>query len=86
MSHCANTLFSSISRFRTFFFWVGVGSAQLSPYFPAVVMSLLTRLQANKTDKFANLFVCFVLYTLAIRVDGMTPDYVVGVVEAAQVG
>ncbi|KAF8511326.1 CAS/CSE protein [Gautieria morchelliformis] len=60
--------------------------AQLSPYFPAVVMSLLTRLQANKTDKFANLFVCFLLYTLAIRVDGVTPDYVVGVVEAAQAG
>ncbi|KAF8583471.1 Cse1-domain-containing protein [Ramaria rubella] len=60
--------------------------AQLSQYFPAVIMSLLTRLQANKTDKFANLFATFVLYILAIRVDGVTPDFVVGVVEAAQAG
>lgn len=49
-------------------------------------MSLLTRLQANKTDKFANLFCHFVLYIFALRVDGMTPDYVVGVVEGAQAG
>ena len=49
-------------------------------------MSLLTRLQANKTDKFANLLACFILYVLAIRVEGMTPDYVVGVVEGAQTG
>jgi exportin-2 (importin alpha re-exporter) len=49
-------------------------------------MSLLTRLQTNKTDKFANLFCFFVLYIFAIRVGGMTPDYVLGVMEGAQAG
>ncbi|KAF8513582.1 CAS/CSE protein [Hysterangium stoloniferum] len=60
--------------------------AQLSPYFPAVIVSLLTRLQANKTDKFANLFAYFVLYILAIQVEDVTPDFVIGVVEGVQAG
>jgi len=51
-----------------------------------VVMSLLTRLQGNRTDKFASLFAYFVLYVVAIEVEGVTPEYVMGTVEAAQPG
>ncbi|GJJ14609.1 hypothetical protein Clacol_008875 [Clathrus columnatus] len=51
-----------------------------------IILSLLTRLQANKTDKFANLFAYFLLYIWAIQAEGFTPDYVIGVMEGIQAG
>ena len=47
---------------------------------------LLTRMQANKTDKFVYLFTRFILYTMAINKDGFTPDQIVGAIEEIQSG
>ena len=51
-----------------------------------MVMSLLTRLQTHGTERFAGLFGYSVLYVLAVDVEGVTPEFVVGTVEAAQSG
>lgn len=47
-------------------------------------MTLLTRMQTSKTDKFVYLFTLFLLFTMAINVDGLSPDYVIGTVEEIQ--
>lgn len=47
-------------------------------------MTLLTRLQTSKTDKFVYLFARFLLFTMAVNVDGLTPDYVIGTIEEIQ--
>lgn len=49
-------------------------------------MSLLTRLQTSKTDKFSNELCFFFLYIWAIRVEGVTPDVVVAAVDTIQTG
>ncbi|KAG6868898.1 hypothetical protein C0993_008196 [Termitomyces sp. T159_Od127] len=59
---------------------------QLKQYFKAVVMTLLTRMQTSKTDKYVHLFTKFFLFTLAINVDGLSPDYVIGTIEEIQPG
>lgn len=59
-------------------------SGDLKQYFKGVIMTLLTRLHANKTDKFAYLFARFLLFTMAVNVDGLTPDYVIGTIEEIQ--
>ena len=47
-------------------------------------MTLLTRMQTSKTDKFTYLFVYFLMFTIALKIDGLGPDYVVGTVEEIQ--
>ena len=47
---------------------------------------LLTRMQANKTDKFVYLFTHFILYTMAVDKAGFTPDQIVGAIEEIQPG
>lgn len=47
-------------------------------------MALLTRMHSSKTDKFVYLFARFLIFTMAIKVDGLTPDYVIGTVEEIQ--
>ena len=47
---------------------------------------LLTRMQANKTDKFVYLFTHFILYTMAVNKVGFTPDQIVGAIEEIQAG
>lgn len=58
----------------------------LKQYFKAIIMALLTRMQSNKTDKFVYHFARFFIFTLAINVEGLTPDYVIGTVEEIQHG
>lgn len=41
-------------------------------------------MQTSKTDKYVYLFTYFVLFTMAIQVDGLTPDYLIGTVEQIQ--
>ena len=41
-------------------------------------------MQTSKTDKFVYYFVYFLAFCLAINAEGLTPDYVVGEVEAIQ--
>jgi hypothetical protein len=41
-------------------------------------------MQTSKTDKFVYLFAYFLVFTMAIDVDGLKPDFVVGTVEEIQ--
>jgi exportin-2 (importin alpha re-exporter) len=56
----------------------------LRPFFRPVIVTLLTRLQANKTDKFVYGFTRFVLFMLALNVEGFTADYIISDFEAIQ--
>ncbi|KAG2347759.1 hypothetical protein BDR05DRAFT_996109 [Suillus weaverae] len=59
--------------------------AQLKQYFKAVVMTLLTRMQTSKMDKsYVYLFLHFLLFTMALNVDGLSPDYVISAIEEIQ--
>ena len=49
-------------------------------------MTLLTRMQSSKTDSYVYHFVYFLSYTLAVPVEGLTPDFVVSAIEAIQPG
>jgi len=60
--------------------------SDLLQYIKPVFFTLLTRLQANKTDKFSYLFAKFVLYIMAIDVEGLDPDYFIRTVEEIQPG
>jgi exportin-2 (importin alpha re-exporter) len=45
---------------------------------------LLTRMQTSKTDKFVHLFALFLMFSMALNVDGLSPDYVISTVEEIQ--
>ena len=47
-------------------------------------MTLLTRMQTSKTDKYVYNFVYFATFTMAINVGGLTPDVFIGVFESIQ--
>ena len=49
-------------------------------------MTLLTRMQQNKTNNYVYYFVYFLLYLLAINADGITPDYLILTVDEIQSG
>ena len=50
----------------------------LQPYFRQIIMTLLTRMQQNKTNNYVYNFVYFVL---TINADGITPDYIIQTVD-----
>ena len=58
--------------------------ATLQQYFRKVIVTFLTRMQTSKTDKYVYHFVYFLGFCLAISSEGLTPDYIVGEVEAIQ--
>ena len=58
----------------------------LQPYFRQIIMTLLTRMQQNKTNNYVYYFVYFLLYLLAINADGITPDYLIQPVDEIQSG
>jgi hypothetical protein len=47
-------------------------------------MTLLTRLQTSKTDKYTLLFTRFLLFVTAVNVEGLSPDYLIGTMEEVQ--
>ncbi len=59
-------------------------SAALKQYFRGLIVTLLTRMQTSKTDKYVYHFVYFLGFCLAINSEGLTPDYIVGEIEAIQ--
>lgn len=61
-------------------------SAVLKEYIRPLMMTLLTRMQTSKTDTYVYLFVYFVLFSMAINVEGLTPDFIPQAVEAVQPG
>ncbi|KAF8188046.1 importin alpha re-exporter [Pholiota molesta] len=63
---------------------LNVKPANLQQYLKPILISLLTRLHANKTDKFAYLFAKFLLFMMAINVEGFTPDLVISTMEEIQ--
>ncbi len=58
--------------------------ADSKQYFRGLIVTLLTRMQTSKTDKYVYHFVYFLSFCLAIGVEGLNPDYVVSEVEAIQ--
>lgn len=58
--------------------------SHLKPYMRPLVITLLTRMQTSKTDKYVYHFTYFFLLTMAIDVAGMGPDYVMSTVEEVQ--
>ncbi|EIW74080.1 importin alpha re-exporter [Coniophora puteana RWD-64-598 SS2] len=63
-----------------------VPPAQLKQFFRPIIVVLLTRMQSSKTDKYVYLFSYFLLFCMAIDVQGLGPDYVISTVEEVQVG
>jgi len=61
-------------------------SNSLQPYFRQIIVTLLTRMQQNKTNTYVYYFVYFLLYILAINVSGLTPDYLIQAVDEIQPG
>jgi len=66
--------------------FLNVNTADLQQFLKPIFLMLLTRMQANKTDKFVYLFTRFILYTMAINKEGFTPDQTVGAIEEIQPG
>jgi exportin-2 (importin alpha re-exporter) len=58
----------------------------LRPQLRAVLITLFTRLQTSKTDRYVQLFAHFVLYAMAVQVDGLAPDVLIGATEEIQPG
>ncbi|KAH6910802.1 importin alpha re-exporter [Coprinopsis sp. MPI-PUGE-AT-0042] len=63
-----------------------VKPAALQQYLKPIIITLLTRMQTSKTDKYVYLFSKFLLYTMAINVDGLGPDTIIAAVESIQPG
>ncbi|KAJ6621313.1 importin alpha re-exporter [Mycena sp. CBHHK59/15] len=61
-----------------------VRPGDLQQYFKSVIMTLLTRMQSSKTDKFVYLFSRFLLYCMALDKVGLGPDYVIAIIEDIQ--
>ncbi|KAG9044436.1 importin-alpha export receptor [Tulasnella sp. UAMH 9824] len=55
-------------------------------YFPAILNSVFTRLQTNKTDKFTYSLAYWFFFTMALPIDGLGPDTLIGAVERIQAG
>jgi len=53
--------------------------ADFEPYFRPIVINLPTRMRTSETDKF--LFTYFSLFAMAVKVDGLTPDYLIGTIK-----
>lgn len=60
--------------------------AQLKQYMRALMVTLLTRMQTSKTDKYVYHFTHFFLFAMAIDVPDLGPDFVVSAVEEVQPG
>lgn len=56
----------------------------MKQYFKAVIMTLLTRMQTSKTDQFVYLFARFLLFIMAVNVEGLGPDYPISFIEEIQ--
>lgn len=59
---------------------------ELQKTFNAVMLTLLNRLQTTRTDKYAMAFVRFLCFMLASTSGGVTPAFIVSVVESIQPG
>ncbi|KAI0329277.1 Cse1-domain-containing protein [Cubamyces sp. BRFM 1775] len=58
--------------------------ATVKQYFKSIIITLLTRMQTSKTDKYVYHFVYFLGFCLAVGKEEITPDYIVNEVESIQ--
>ncbi|CAE6484305.1 unnamed protein product [Rhizoctonia solani] len=58
----------------------------LGPLFNGILVTVMTRLQANKTPAFSYGFMHFACAAMASRAEGMGPDFFIGAVESVQPG
>ncbi|CAE6398308.1 unnamed protein product [Rhizoctonia solani] len=58
----------------------------LRPLFNGILVTIMTRLQANKTPAFSYGFMRFACATMAVRTEGMGPDFFIAAVESVQPG
>ncbi|CAE7209613.1 unnamed protein product [Rhizoctonia solani] len=58
----------------------------LRPLFNGILVTVMTRLQANKTPAFSYGFMRFACATMAVRTEGMGPDFFISAVESVQPG
>ncbi|KAF9036301.1 CAS/CSE protein [Panaeolus papilionaceus] len=65
---------------------LNVKPENLQQYLKPIFFTLLTRLHANKTEKFEYLFSHFLLYALAVNVKGLTPDLLIETMNSVQPG
>ncbi|KAF5349357.1 hypothetical protein D9758_011786 [Tetrapyrgos nigripes] len=65
---------------------LSVPPENLNTFFKPIILSMLTRLQTSKTDNFVFLFSKFLLFVMALNIEGLGPDYVIGTVESIQSG
>ncbi|KAG9074562.1 importin-alpha export receptor, partial [Ceratobasidium sp. UAMH 11750] len=63
-----------------------LGPDQLAPLFGGILVTVMNRLQANKTPAFSYGFMRFVCAAMAVQRDGLGPDFVIGAVETIQAG
>ena len=67
-----------------------VVSAELQGFIRPLFLTLLTRMQtnaqSNKPEKFSYLFAKFILFAMALNVNGLTPDYFIVEMEQIQPG
>lgn len=77
---CADPFIFSSSRSEHIF------RQTLRQYFPAVIVSLLSRMQTSKTEKYVYHFVYFLTFVMGINVPGLSPDYLIEIVEQIQGG
>ncbi|KDQ12400.1 hypothetical protein BOTBODRAFT_34372 [Botryobasidium botryosum FD-172 SS1] len=61
-----------------------VAPTDLRQYLRDVLMTLFTRLQTSRTDKYTYGLAYFIFYTMAIQVEGLNPDFVISAVESVQ--
>ncbi|KAJ7077918.1 CAS/CSE protein [Mycena belliarum] len=61
-----------------------VRPGDLRQYFKSLIMTLLTRMQSSKTDKFVYLFSKFLLYCMALDIESLGPDYVIETIDGIQ--
>ncbi|KAF8596041.1 hypothetical protein BDV93DRAFT_79575 [Ceratobasidium sp. AG-I] len=64
----------------------GLGPDQLAPLFGGILVTVMNRLQANKTPAFSYGFMRFVCVAMAVQREGLGPDFVIAAVEAIQNG
>ncbi|TRM64668.1 armadillo-type protein [Schizophyllum amplum] len=61
-----------------------VPPADLQQYIKPVILTLLQRMQTSKTEIYASRFAYFFLFSMALNVEGLTPDFIMGAVEQIQ--
>ncbi|KAG8695927.1 importin-alpha export receptor [Ceratobasidium sp. 395] len=62
------------------------GPDVLGGLFGGILLTVMNRLQANKTPAFSYGFMRFVCAAMAVQREGLGPDFVIGAVEAIQAG